>query len=62
MTSKGKHNRAQIPNHEMNTRKNQKGISNINSLDEEGELIKRKLEAEKARKRTRGPYRISHVN
>jgi len=46
----------------MNTRKNQKGISNINSLDEEGELIKRKLEAEKARKRTRGPYRKSHVN
>ena len=62
MTSKGKHNRALDLNHEINTKKNQKGTSNINSLDEEGELIKRKLEAEKARKRTRGPYRKSQVN
>ncbi|MDW0260174.1 MAG: hypothetical protein QN648_05085 [Nitrososphaeraceae archaeon] len=62
VTSKGKHNRAQILNQEINTKKNQKGTSNINSLDEESELIKRKLEAEKARKRTRGPYRKSHVN
>ena len=62
MTSKGKHNRALDLNHEINTKKNQKGTSNINSPDEEGELIKRKLEAEKARKRTRGPYRKSHIN
>ena len=62
VTSKGKHNRALDLNHEINTKKNQKGTSNINSPDEEGELIKRKLEAEKARKRTRGPYRKSHVN
>ena len=62
VTSKGKHNRPQLLNHEINTKKNQKGTSNINSLDEESELIKRKLEAEKARKRTRGPYRKSHVN
>ena len=62
MTSKGKHNKALDLNHEINTKKNQKGTSNINSLDEEGELIKRKLEAERARKRTRGPYRKSHVN
>ena len=62
MTRKGKNNRAQILNHEINTKKNQKGTSNISSLDEEGELIKRKLEAERARKRTRGPYRKSHVN
>ena len=62
MTSKGKHNRALDLNHEINTKKNQKGTSNINSLDEESELIKRKLEAEKARKRIRGPYRKSHVN
>ena len=62
MTSKGKHNKALDLNHEINTKKNQKGTSNINSPDEEGELIKRKLEAEKARKRTRGPYRKSHVN
>ncbi len=32
------------------------------SLDDETELLKRKLEAEKARKRTRGPYRKSSVN
>jgi hypothetical protein len=34
----------------------------MNSLDEETELIRRKLEGEKARKRTRGPYRKSHIN
>ena len=62
MTSKGKHNKALDLNHEINTKKNQKGTSNINSPDEEGELIKRKLEAERARKRTRGPYRKSQVN
>ena len=62
VTSKGKLNRAQDLNHEINTKKNQKGTSNISSLDEESELIKRKLEAEKARMRTRGPYRKSHVN
>ena len=62
MTGKGKLNRAQNLNPKINTKKNQKGTSNKNSLDEESELIKRKLEAEKARKRTRGPYRKSHVN
>ena len=62
VTSKGKLKRAKNLNDEINTKKNNKGISNINSLDEESELIKRKLEAEKARKRTRGPYRKSHVN
>jgi hypothetical protein len=59
VTSKGKLNRAQDLNYEINTKKNQKGTSNISSLDDESELIKRKLEAEKARKRTRGPYRKS---
>ena len=62
MTGKGKLNRAQNLNPKINTKKNQKGTSNKNSLDEESEFIKRKLEAEKARKRTRGPYRKSHVN
>jgi hypothetical protein len=32
------------------------------SLDKETELVKRKLEEDKARKRTRGPYRKSNVN
>ena len=42
--------------------KNNDGTSSKNSRDEETELVKRKLEAEKARKRTRGPYRKSHVD
>ncbi|MGI0023441.1 MAG: hypothetical protein ACRD9Q_11360 [Nitrososphaeraceae archaeon] len=62
MTSKGKLKRAKNLNDEINIKKNDNGTSNINPLDEESELIKRKLEAEKARKRTRGPYRKSHVN
>jgi hypothetical protein len=32
------------------------------SLDKETELVKRKQEEEKARKRSRGPYRKSNVN
>ena len=32
------------------------------TLDEEIKLVEKKLEAEKARKRTRGPYRKSLVN
>jgi hypothetical protein len=45
-----------------NTKKNENKKSSLNSLDEETELLRRKLDAEKARKRTRGPYRKSHVN
>jgi len=36
--------------------------SSKKSLDKETELVKRKLEEDKARKRTRGPYRKSNVN
>lgn len=32
------------------------------SVDKETQLVKRKLEEDKARKRTRGPYRKSNVN
>jgi hypothetical protein len=32
------------------------------SLDKETELVKRKQKEDKARKRTRGPYRKSNVN
>jgi hypothetical protein len=32
------------------------------SLDKETELVKRKQEEEKSRKRSRGPYRKSNVN
>ena len=43
------------------TEKNENGSSSMNSHDEETELLRRKLEEEKARKRTRGPYRKSYV-
>ena len=47
---------------DCSTKKNENGSSSKNSLEEETELLRRKLEEEKARKRTRGPYRKSHVN
>ena len=34
----------------------------MNALDEESDLLRKKSEEEKARKRTRGPYRKSQVN
>jgi len=52
----------QIKDDENEEKKNDDGKSGKNSFNEETELVKRKLEAEKARKRTRGPYRKSHVN
>lgn len=60
--SQGKLKRFHNKDNEYDEEKNHDGTSNKNSLDEETELVKRKLEAEKARKRTRGPYRKSHVN
>jgi hypothetical protein len=61
VTSKGELDRAQNQNNEIKVNKNQVGTSNAYSQVEEGKLVKRKLEAEKARKRTRGPYRKSHI-
>lgn len=61
MTSQNKLRRRQTQNDE-GSKKNQNGTAGMNSLDEESELLKRKLEEEKARKRTRGPYRKSHMN
>ena len=52
----------QIKDDENEEKKNDDGKSGKNSFNEETELVKRKLGAEKARKRTRGPYRKSHVN
>ncbi|HEY6949660.1 MAG TPA: hypothetical protein VI146_03545 [Nitrososphaeraceae archaeon] len=46
---------------ECPSKKNEIASTSI-SLDDETELLKRKLEAEKARKRTRGPYRKSNAN
>jgi hypothetical protein len=59
VTSQGKLKRIKI-------RHNQEKKDDVNSskksLDKETELVKRKLEEDKARKRTRGPYRKSNVN
>ena len=62
VTSQNKLRRRQTQNDEGSAKKNQNGISSMNRLDKEADLLKRKLEEEKARKRTRGPYRKSHMN
>ena len=62
MISQGKLKRFYNKDDEYDEEKNNDGTSSKNSLDEETELVKRKLEEEKARKRTRGPYRKSNVN
>lgn len=62
MISQGKLKRIYNKDVEHDEEKNHDGTSSKNSLDEETELVKRKLEEEKARKRTRGPYRKSHVD
>ena len=62
VTSQNKLRRRQTQNDEGSAKKNQNGTSSMNPLDEESDLLRRKLEEEKARKRTRGPYRKSHMN
>jgi hypothetical protein len=62
VTSQNKLRRRLTQNDEGSAKKNQNGTSSMNRLDEEADLLKRKLEEEKARKRTRGPYRKSHMN
>lgn len=59
VTSQGKLKRFKIRDHEE---KKDDVNSSKKSLDKETELVKRKLEEDKARKRTRGPYRKSNVN
>ncbi|MDW0156368.1 MAG: hypothetical protein QOK83_08375 [Nitrososphaeraceae archaeon] len=59
MTSQGKLKRFKIRDNEE---KKYGDNSSKKSLDKETELVKRKLEGDKARKRTRGPYRKSNVN
>lgn len=58
MTSHGKLKRFKIRDNEE---KKDDVNSSKKSLDKETELVKRKLEEDKARKRTRGPYRKSNV-
>lgn len=62
MISQDKLKKFQIKDDENEEKKNDDVKSGKNSFNEETKLVKRKLEAEKARKRTRGPYRKSHVN
>ena len=59
MTSQAKLKRFKI---RENEEKKDDVNSSKKSLDKETELVKRKLEEDKARKRTRGPYRKSNVN
>lgn len=62
MTSQGKLKRFKIRDNQYHEEKKDDVNSSKKSLDEETELVKRKLEEDKARKRTRGPYRKSNVN
>ena len=62
MTSQGKSKRFKIKDNQYKQEKKYDVNSGKESLDRETELVKRKLEEEKARKRSRGPYRKSNLN
>ena len=62
MTNQGKLKRFKIRDNKYPEEKKYDDNSSKKSLDKETELVKRKLEEDKARKRTRGPYRKSNVN
>ena len=62
MTSQGKAKRFQIKDNQYKQENKYDINSGKESLDKETELVKRKQEEEKARKRSRGPYRKSNVN
>lgn len=58
----GRFKKSQVKDDEYCKEKKQVVNSSKDTLDEEIRLVEKKLEAEKARKRTRGPYRKSLVN
>ncbi|HYY86117.1 MAG TPA: hypothetical protein VE594_03330 [Nitrososphaeraceae archaeon] len=62
MISRHKLKKSEVKDNEYRKEKNQKENSKKDLLDEENKLVERKLESDKARKRTRGPYRKSLVN
>lgn len=62
MISRHKLKESEVKDNEYRKEKNQKVNSKKDLLDEENKLVERKLESDKARKRTRGPYRKSLVN
>jgi hypothetical protein len=62
VTNQGKANRFQIKDNQYKREKKYNLNFSKESLDRETELVKRKQEEEKARKRSRGPYRKSNAN
>ena len=62
MTSKGRAKRSKIKDNQYKQENENDVNSGKEPLDKETELVKRKQEEEKARKRSRGPYRKSNVN
>jgi hypothetical protein len=62
VTSEGKAKRFQIKDNQFKHENKHDVNSGNESLDRETELVKRKQKEEKARKRSRGPYRKSNVN
>lgn len=60
--SRHKLKKSEVKDIEYPKDKNRKVNSKKDLLDEENKLVERKLESDKARKRTRGPYRKSLVN
>ncbi|HEY7694585.1 MAG TPA: hypothetical protein VH797_00620 [Nitrososphaeraceae archaeon] len=62
MTNQGKAKRFQIKDNQYKREKKYNLNFSKESLDRETELVKRKQEEEKARKRSRGPYRKSNAN
>ena len=62
MTSQERTKRIQIKDNQ-HKQENKYDVNSAKvSLDKETELVKRKQEEEKSRKRSRGPYRKSNVN
>ena len=62
MTSQGKAKRFQIKDNQFKQENKYDVNAGKESLDKETEMVKRKQKEEKARKRSRGPYRKSNVN
>ncbi len=62
MISQGRAKRSKIKDNQYKQENKNDINSGKESLDKETELVKRKQEEERARKRSRGPYRKSNVN
>ena len=62
MTSQERTKRIQIKDNQHKQENKYDVNSGKVSLDKESELVKKKQEEEKSRKRSRGPYRKSNVN